>query len=70
MTRPVNPARRRLLAALLSAAAVLPFVRILPARAASGIGGLREGFYMVNGWILTAADVEALGLEAEAARLA
>jgi hypothetical protein len=58
--------RRRLLATLLPAAAVLPFVRLLPARAA----GLREGFYMVNGWILTAADVEALGLGEEARRLA
>lgn len=58
--------RRRLLGTLLSAAAVLPFVQLLPARAA----GLREGFYMVNGWILTAADVEALGLGAEARRLA
>ena len=58
---PHDLTRRRLLASLLSAAAVLPFVRA-PAR--PGGAGLREGFYMVNGWILTAADVEALGLEA------
>ena len=58
--------RRRLLASLLAAAALLPLVRLLPARAA----GLGEGFYMVNGWILTAADVEALGLGDEARRLA
>jgi hypothetical protein len=58
--------RRRLLASLLAAAAVLPLVRLLPARAA----GLKDGFYMVNGWILTAADVEALGLADEARRLA
>jgi len=57
--------RRRLLATLLSAAAVLPLVRLLPARA-----GVAEGFYMVNGWILTAADVEALGLGEAARRLA
>lgn len=61
--------RRRLLASLLSAAAVLPavlpLVRLLPARAA----GLGDGFYMLNGWILTAADVAALGLEAGAQRL-
>jgi hypothetical protein len=62
--------RRRLLASLLSAAAVLPFVQLLPARAGAGFGGLGEGFYMVNGWILTAADVEALGLGDEARRLA
>ena len=61
--------RRRLLASLLAAAAVLPLVK-LPARAATGIGGRREGFYMVNGWILTAADVEALGLGDAARRLA
>jgi len=58
--------RRRLLATLLAAAALLPLAKLLPARAA----GLREGFYMVNGWILTAADVEALGLGEEARRLA
>jgi hypothetical protein len=58
--------RRRLLALLLSAAAALPLVRLLPA----GAAGRREGFYMVNGWILTAADVEALGLADEARRLA
>ena len=58
--------RRRLLASLLAAAAVLPLARLLPVRAA----GLRQGFYMVNGWILTAADVEALGLGDEARRLA
>lgn len=69
MTRPVDPARRRLLASLLSAAAVLPLVQLLPLRAATGVGGLRQGFYMVNGWILTAADLEALGI-AEAERLA
>jgi urea transporter len=57
--------RRRLIAALLSAAAAVPIVRLLPARAA----GLEEGFYMLNGWILTAADVAALGLEDEARRL-
>ena len=57
--------RRRLLASLLSAAAVLPAVLPLPARAA----GLGDGFYMLNGWILTAADVAALGLEAGAQRL-
>ena len=69
MTQPVTLTRRRLLAALLSAAAVPPLVRLLPARAAAGTG-LRAGFYMVNGWILTAADVEALGLGGEARRLA
>ncbi len=58
MTEPVSLSRRRLLASLLSAAAVLPLVQLLPLRAA----GLREGFYMVNGWILTAADVRALKL--------
>ena len=61
--------RRRLLASLLSAAAVLPLVKLLPASAGAG-AGLAEGFYMVNGWILTAADVEALGLAPEARRLA
>jgi hypothetical protein len=58
--------RRRLLVSLLSAAAVLPLASLLPARAA----GLREGFYMVNGWILSAADLRALGLEHEGARIA
>ena len=62
--------RRRLLASLLAAAAVLPLARLLPVRAVTGVGGLRQGFYMVNGWILTAADVEALGLGDEARRLA
>ncbi len=66
MTLTPGLTRRRLLGMLLSAAALLPFVQLLPARAA----GLREGFYMVNGWTLTAADVEALGLGAEARRLA
>ncbi len=64
----MKPTRRRLIASLLSAAAVLPLAQLLPAgmlRAA----GLEEGFYMLNGWILTAADVEALGLEGEARRL-
>jgi hypothetical protein len=61
--------RRRLLASLLAAAA-LPLASLAPARAATGAMGLREGFYMVNGWILTAADVEALGLADEARRLA
>ena len=58
--------RRRLLGSLLSAAALLPLAQLLPARTA----GLREGFYLVNGWILTAADVRALGLEDAAAPLA
>ena len=65
MTLSLSLSRRRLLATLLSAAAVLPLIRLLPARA-----GVAEGFYMVNGWILTAADVEALGLGEAARRLA
>ena len=61
--------RRRLLASLI-AAAVLPLASLPPVRAVTGGGGLRQGFYMVNGWILTAADVEAPGLGDEARRLA
>jgi hypothetical protein len=53
--------RRAFLTSLLSAAAVLPLASLipLPVRAAAAAGPA-EGFYMVNGWILTAADVRAL----------
>ena len=76
---PMNLRRRRFLASLLAAAAVLPLAQALPlparvatraaARAAT-VAGPREGFFLVNGWILTAADVRALKLQgAEQSRI-
>jgi hypothetical protein len=67
--------RRSLLAGLLPAAALLPLAGLLPAglaaRAAGPLGsGAEAGFYLLNGWVLTAADVRALGLKAEATPLA
>ena len=55
---PVNAGRRRFLTSLLATAGVLPLTALLPVHATAAA----EGFYMVNGWILTAADVRALGI--------
>ncbi len=61
--------RRRLIASLFSAVAMLPLASLLPLPVRASATP-REGFYMVNGWILTAGDVDALGLGDKAARLA
>jgi hypothetical protein len=68
LPRPVPLAERRRFLKVLGAAAVAPFLGAGAAAAAipPGVAVVRGpgGIFLVNGWVLTGADLDALGLAA------